>query len=130
MNIRNISKDEREEIEKYLVLDEDLLYSLIPPYVPEYKNYMFAPEGQIEAGKKKFQEIRHTLYEKICNEWDLCNKIDDPALNDTINIVAIVGDTISTIVVGIPPILLASILVKIGLRKFCSCSKKRSNLDV
>jgi len=32
MEIRKVDANERETIEEYLSLDEDLLYSLIPPY--------------------------------------------------------------------------------------------------
>jgi hypothetical protein len=121
MEIRKIGEEEREEIEKYLMLDDSWLYSLIPPYLPEYKHTEFAPEGQIEAGKNKFQELKQRLYVKICKEWDICKKIDHPMFDDELNLVVVIGDAISTVSMSIPPFLIASIILKIGLRKFCDC---------
>ena len=121
MNIRDINEAERQEIAKYLMLDEQWLYSLIPPYLPEYERAFFESEGQIKAGRKKFEEMRQNLHEVICEDFDICRKIDDPVLNDTLNLVVVIGDVISATIVGIPPFLLASIVVKIGVRNFCNC---------
>jgi hypothetical protein len=120
MQIRSIDQEERETIEEYLSLDESLLYSLIPPYVSEGTVYTLP--GQIESGKKWFRELEPRLRQKLCQEWDLCKKIDDPALSDQVNLVIAIADIICTFVHVIPPNLIASILVKMGLRAFCHCS--------
>jgi len=119
MEIRKIDTDERETIEEFLSLDETLLYSLIPPYVEE--GTLYTLPGQIEAGKKKFQELMPQLRQKICVEWELCKKIDDPVLNDRIALVVAIGDVICTLVHMIPPNLIATLIVKMGVRAFCSC---------
>ncbi len=65
------------------------------------------------------------LHEKICGEWRLCDKIEDVVhFKDAVNLVVVVGDAISAVTVGIPPVLVASLLVKIGLRKFCGCTQQ------
>jgi len=79
--------------------------------------------GQIEAGKKKFQELIPQLHKKICGEWELCKKIDDPVLNDQINLVVAIGDVICALIGIIPPNLIATLIVKMGVRAFCSCSR-------
>ena len=124
MRIRPIDQTERAQVQKYLMLDEALLYSLIPPYLPEHRGTAFAPKGQVAAGRKKVDEIRGKLHEKICGEWQLCDKIEDAAFKDAVNLVVVVGDAISAVTVGIPPVLVASLLVKIGLRKFCGCTQQ------
>jgi hypothetical protein len=121
---REISPSEREEIENYLFLDEELLYSLIPAYAPEYDNTRFSPHGQTAAGRKIFQSMQQELYNLLCKEWKLCKQLDDPTLQDTTQLVVLIGDLISTTAVGIPPFLIASILVKIGVREFCNCGRK------
>lgn len=121
MEIRKVDTDEREIIEEFLSLDESLLYSLIPPYVEE--GVLYTLPGQIEAGKKKFQELMPQLHKKICQEWELCKKIDDPVLNDQINLVVAIGDVVCALVGIIPPNLIATLLVKMGVRAFCSCSR-------
>ena len=123
MHPRKIDPREHEEITKYLMLDENMLYSLIPPYFPEYEGTLFTMEGQIDAGREKFQTLRPRLRVKICEEWELCKKIDDSILQDEVNLVIAIADILSTITTGIPPFLVASILVRIGLRNFCNCPR-------
>jgi len=62
------------------MLDETTLYALIAPCVPEYNsNVIYSPEGgsvgdkDVRLGKLKFNEIRGKVYNRICNEWDLCH---------------------------------------------------------
>lgn len=121
MSIKEIDETLREEIEQYLMLDEELLYSLIPPYIPSYQNTLFAPSGQTEAGIREFQKLLPPISLKICQEWELCQKIDEPVFADNVNLVMAVADVISPLVIGFPPFLIASLLVKIGLMAFCKC---------
>jgi len=125
MHIRKIDPREREEITKYLMLDENMLYSLVPPYLAEYEGTVFTVQGQIDAGREKFQMLRPRLRVKICEEWELCKRIDDPILQDEVNLVIAIADILSTITTGIPPFLVASILVRIGLRNFCNCIRQK-----
>jgi hypothetical protein len=154
LNIRSIDPEERETIEEYLFLNEQDLYSLIPPYVVE--NALYAPQGQVEAGKTWFQRIESQLRKRLCEEWGLCKKLDDPTLTDQIHLVVAIGDAIvgqievnppipfsptsvcridlSAAATGnapanqakvIPATLIAAILVKKGLHMFCHCSQKQ-----
>jgi hypothetical protein len=118
---RNFTNDEKEEIREYLSLDESGLYSLIPSYLPAYERTVFAPNGQIAAGSQKFEELRPRLYRRICTDWNLCNKLTESSFSDSIYLAALVGDIVSTTVHGLPPFLIAAILVKMGLKKFCEC---------
>ena len=120
MEIRKVDANERETIEEYLSLDEDLLYSLIPPYIEEGTRYTLP--GQIASGKKWFRELEPRLRQKLCEEWELCKKLDDPVLADQVNLVIAVADVICALVQIIPPNLIASLLIKMGLRTFCRCS--------
>ena len=117
--LRDATAEERNEIDKYLQLDEEYLYSLIPPHLESDIFYDF--NGQIEAGKKAFTAMETTIQTRLCDDWELCNKIDDPHLADITNLVVVIGDVLSTTVSGLPPFLVASLLVKTGLRKFCGC---------
>ncbi len=122
MKIRDVSESEREEIEEYLFLDDNDLYSLLPAYSEKYKGTVFAPEGQIKAGKEEFKGIQRSVHSKICLEWQFCQKADDALLGDYINLVVVIADLIAPVVMQFPPFIIASILVKIGIRKFCNCS--------
>ena len=121
MDIRELSPDERARVEKYLMLDEEQLFSLIPVYLPEYNNSVFSPEGQLEAGRTWFEAIRSSLEQKVCHEWQMCRMIADPDLNDVTNLVVVIGDTVRASGHGFPPFVVASIIVRMGVRRFCSC---------
>jgi hypothetical protein len=121
MQIRPIDQLERETIEEYLSLDESLLYSLVAPYVSG-ENVAYTFPEQIKDGKKWFRELEPHLRQKLCQEWELCKKLDDPVLSDQVNLVIAVADVVCTLIHVIPPNLIASILVKMGLRTFCHCS--------
>lgn len=121
MQIRDFAPGERERAEKYLLLSEDQLYSLIPPHLPEYEGTFFSPEGQREAGQKWFASVRSRLEQTVCEEWQMCRRIDDPDFEDAAKLVVVIGDAASTVVVGVPPVLVASIIVRMGVRNFCDC---------
>lgn len=50
-----------EEIADYLSLSSQLLYSLIPGYVPKYKGTLFNSVGQAKSGETYYQQIRSDL---------------------------------------------------------------------
>ena len=121
MQARDFAPGERERVEKYLLLDEEHLYSLIPPYLSEYDGTVFSPEGQEEAGRTWFAAMRPRLEQKVCIEWQICERIDDPDFEDAAKVVVVLGDALTTVVAGVPPVLVSSIIVRIGLRRFCNC---------
>jgi hypothetical protein len=118
---RAVEPPEREEIEKYLFLDEDLIYSLIPAYSSEYKYYNFMMEGQVKAGQTIFQEMRESVYHRLCVEWRLCDKLARLASLDDIALVALLADIIAPVVPDVPPTIVAALIVKLGPRSFCRC---------
>jgi hypothetical protein len=118
MQVRDFAPGERERVEKYLQLDVDLLYTLIPPYVHDA---WYTHDGQQEAGRKWFAAVRGRLEQTLCAEWQVCRLLDDPRFQDRATLVVILGDAIAVHVGGLPPVLVASIIVKMGVRDFCAC---------
>jgi hypothetical protein len=129
MNKKELSQIELDEIENFLELDENDLYALIPIYLKDYtvSREFHSPNlddySDIEEGKKQFQIIQEPVYKKLCQDWDLCKKIGDPIVSDQIGLVVVIADVIAPVVVGLPLFLISSILIKIGLRKFCNCPR-------
>jgi hypothetical protein len=121
MQIGDLTPFERERVDKYLVLDEDLLFSLIPQHLPEYEGTYFSPDGQRDAGRRWFEAIRGSLEQKVCHEWRMCRRIGDPEFADATTLVLVIGDAVSTKVAGVPPVLVAAIIVRMGVRRFCRC---------
>jgi len=118
-----MSKQLRQEIVEYNSMDLDSLFSLLgeTEYAATYK---FAPgKKSIEKGIEIFDSIKEKLYRKICIEWKYCEKRRNPKFSDTIEIITALIDVIAEILIHIPPALVATILVKKGLDKFCRCSE-------
>jgi hypothetical protein len=119
--LRAATAGERAEVEKYLSLDIDLLFSLIPPHLPEYQHTFFSPDGQTGAGKKAFDALSPELKRTLCEEWELCKKIDDAALNDHVELVVTIADVIASTQTVVPPFILSTLLVRMGVRRLCKC---------
>ena len=92
-------------------------YSLIPPHLPEYGGTLFSPYGQRDAGRKWFASVRSRLEQTVC-----CQRIDDPDFEDAAKLVVVIGDSVSTVVVEVPPVLVASIIVRMGLAQLLRLS--------
>jgi hypothetical protein len=116
-----LSSRDRERIPKYVELDEENLYSVLATYAEELSGAVFDPARQREAGRKIFEKLEPGLRAQLCDEWGLCAKLEDASVKDATSLVVVVGDVISAGVIGFPPFLIASLLVKIGLRRFCKC---------
>ena len=112
----------KRKIERYLSLDEEGLFALIPPHLTEHEHTLFAPTGQEDAGKGYFESKVGELRKAVCEDFDWPSKRSDTSFNDTVTLVAAIADAISSVVVGVPPFIIASLLVKRGLDYFCGCN--------
>jgi len=115
----NISKKERDKINRYLTLDVDELYAMIPPFLPEYKTTLFAPPGMILAGKKYYEEIYVSLRKVICEDFNWPEKRKNPKFNDNIELIATISDAITAYIGGMPSFIIATIIVKMKLDDLC-----------
>lgn len=123
MSTDDIAQNDRNKIKEFLAMDEEQLYAAIPLYMAEYRGTLFSPQRQVETGKEVFRSMQDSLRQVLCEDWRLCDKIDRPQWDDSITLVAAIGDVIATHIVGsIPPFVIAALLVKIGLRAFCKCN--------
>lgn len=64
-----------------------------------------------------------TLFQSICVKWQYCNKREDSNFSDSIALSTAICDIVSAVIVGVPPFTVSVLLVKLGLDKFCNCSK-------
>lgn len=77
-----------------------------------------------EHGTNSFEKLKEKIKNEICDKWDACNKIDElENRQDEMGIITAVSDVLSTSLIGIPVVLIAVIVCKIGIRKFCSCAE-------
>jgi len=90
-------------------------------------HFRLTDEPRDKIGKRIIEDFREKLYQKICIEFDYCKKKKN---FENLEILAISGMIIPSIlqVIGndpdsswIPSPLLAVIIAKMGLTKFCNC---------
>ena len=122
--MKELTEVERKKIQRYLALDEDGLYSLIPPHLSEYDRTLFTPMGLIGAGKAFFEKVHGDLKKAVCEEFDWPSKRNNTTFNDTVILVAAIGDVIAGCIGAVPPFIIAGLLVKRGLDTLCGCSSK------
>jgi len=123
--MKELEEVQRKKIQRYLVLDEDELYSLIPPHLSEHDRTLFAPMGMIDAGKAFFEKIHGDLKKAVCKEFDWPSKRNNAKFNDTVILVAAIGDAITGYIGAVPSFIIAVLLVKRGLDTLCGCSSKK-----
>jgi hypothetical protein len=109
----------RNEIQRYMALDVEELYAVIPAYLPEYDGVLFSPQGQISAGKRYIESLSGKLRKSVCEDFDWPSKRDNAEFDDTLNLIAAVADVIAVHITSVPPVLISVLLVKRGLDRLC-----------
>jgi len=120
---------EQVEIQKYTQTDLVELYSelgrLQDPTKRQYK--VAAVEDDKKKGLGRLEKYTNELRKKLCEELGICKKIDKYNKLEVTAQIAFVATALQSYVFEtipnfIPLILLAAIITKIGLGKFCNCS--------
>jgi len=117
-NSKKISTEEEFEIEEFLKLDIDLLYGILA------RKFFSDKQNLVEEGKKILKHIDEKLYQTICIEMGYCKNKSSFTYMDTKSLAILLLHNLETIPFRdskIPKILLAVILVKMGLNRFCKC---------
>lgn len=109
-------------VTRLLNQDLDRLFIELAQGAEENEGVLFSEPQAREAGKRIFERIRGRLSEEICVKWEFCRKRDDPRLADTVTLVTTIGDIVAAALIGIPPFVVATLLVKMGIGKFCKCA--------
>jgi len=125
-----IDEASKTEVERYLSLDIEELYSLIPDYMPEHSGKMFSPDARKSVGKEVIQRLSAELKRAICQEWGYCKRRNDPHFNDSVRLTVAIGDVVTVACGLIPPFLISSLLIKLGLAKFCDCKTSESSKPI
>lgn len=76
----------------------------------------------IEAGKIVFISMKSIIQQKICLDLKICEAIDfEKKHSDEIELVKYFSEVLATAAIGVPVVLVSTLIVKIGARKICEC---------
>ena len=78
----------------------------------------------VEKGKTRFEENSEKLYQFLCIENQICEKIKKMEKHDVLTLFSTVGGLLigSTIINPLIPVgVITAIIIKIGIKKFCKC---------
>jgi hypothetical protein len=120
-SIPNMTEADKRRIERYMLLDANDLVALIPSYLPEYRETLFAPEGQRNAGWREFDRLKSVVVPILCVDWNLCKKIKSEQYKDAISLISAIADIIAAHSGFVPPFLASTIIFKMGVRQLCKC---------
>ena len=116
-DFNRIKPEEEFEILEYLKLDEDLLCGMLARKFSRSNDL-------VSEGKRILEEIDESLFQKVCNEMEYCKNKSQFNYMDTKSLAIMLYQNIDSIPYkesNIPKAILATILVKIGLSRFCKC---------
>lgn len=115
---------DRQQIEQLLNTPESQLFAQLVTYLPEYQNVLFAPGTEEATGRQWLSERAADLRRALCHEWDVVRKLDSPDMADNISLVSAMAAVIGGLSAYVPPVLIAVLIFKIGIRNFCAGSAK------
>ncbi len=107
--------DPSPEIQRYL-------NQLLDDLMQEFDLYAEQAGGTMKGPGTAWEKITPALKRKICDEWNWCERRQDARFDDPTNIIALLTGIIAPSAGqwGIPAALIAVILFKRGIDKFCS----------
>ncbi|MEO1030578.1 MAG: hypothetical protein AAFX55_04200 [Bacteroidota bacterium] len=121
--MRNLTKTEIEEIEYYMSLPPDSLLIFIGQTVVEqHEGVQFSDEYLKNEGDSWLSKYKKRIKSEICVKWDFCEKLKSETYKDNVTLIASIGDVIAGILIGVPPFVVSTLLVKSSLTKLCGCS--------
>lgn len=116
-----VNTNKAKQIHFYLSLENNELFAILPQYHPEYSDHFLGSAEKTKIGEKIYNELKSSLYRKICGEWDYCKKQSDKKYQDKVTLIAGIADIIVSLCGSIPPITVATIAFKLGLSNLCGC---------
>lgn len=72
----------------------------------------------ISAGKAWFDKNMEKFRVALCGSEKLKSALNQES--DEKNLIIAISDVLASIVIGVPPVMVASLIIKIGVNKFCS----------
>ena len=111
----------REEIAFFLGHTEKQLLAMLRPHYKRQFEFVGLVPKQVRQGDAWAQLYEPLLYGKLCVQEDLCAQLPSLATMDEIALTLHIADTICPLLWKLPPFMVAALLVKMGMARFCDC---------
>ena len=126
----------KQEIEYYLKMTDDELFSLLGQRKPQLEIRLFPVDtvdrfkNQVKettrVGKSQFEEMQVLLFGRLCVQKQFCDKYGAPGFTDQDALFLAIADAIAAFTTGVPPFAISALVVKKGLKFVCYCGQKIS----
>ena len=82
-------------------------------------------DDAVQHGRRIFQSLKGRIHHDLCQKWNACAKIKNyEADRDDAQLAAAIADVLAVTFTGIPVMVLSALVVKQGVKSFCTCDKK------
>lgn len=79
---------------------------------------------KIRQGQRLFSSVEHEIHVKVCDEWRACKQLKkEKKYSDESQLAQAIAGIIETVLYGIPAVVITGLIMKIGVRRFCSCTE-------
>jgi len=108
----------KREIESFIDKDVDELAALL---AQSDSDELYSFEAARAKGEAMIAEWSESLGQAICEEWGYCERRSKMDFDDNITLAVAIADVILSAIGTAPVAIVAAILVKKGLNRFCGC---------
>ncbi|NUO79892.1 hypothetical protein HUU05_07430 [candidate division KSB1 bacterium] len=117
------SNEQTQAAQAYLARSLDELLVELESYKEEPGRLMRS--GATRGLGSLWNSLQPSLRQKICVEWNWCERRQDYTFQNQETLAIVLAEILSNRFMpqNAPVVLLASIMVKLGLDKFCDCGK-------
>jgi len=120
-----MNQDQRHsKAKEYLNRSLEDLLSELGTHVPRIR-------GEKKSKHNFWKSIEPVLRQRVCIDWKWCHQREKLNFQNLEDLVVVLAEALTGLVIpsSIPLMLIASILVKIGVDKFCQCEKLSNKKD-
>ena len=111
----------REEIAFFLGHTEKQLLAMLRPHYKRQFEFVGLVPKQVRQGDAWAQLYEPLLYGKLCVQDNACAQLPSLATMDETALTLHIADTICPLLWKLPPFMVAALLVKTGIARFCHC---------
>ena len=124
--MNNNSSLSRDEMAKALAADAKVLLEVIGDFSFREEHQRLGVSGGEPSQEERLRKGEHwlntnqqKLKEAVCNNANLQGAISKVGADDNVSLGLLLADACASVTIGVPPVFIAALVVKIGFQKFC-----------